>query len=65
MNSFSVSDSMMTVTNTEREGMETRMPLLDNQPSNTESMEHIEPQSLGNEYVDAWPLPTCSQTDFQ
>ena len=72
MNTSSVSESMMTVTiterevtNTEREGMETGMPLLDNQACNTESTEHIEPQRLGDEYVDPWPLPTCLQPDFQ
>ena len=65
MNTSSVNESMMTVTNTEREGMETGMPLLNNQASNTESTEHIEPQRLGDEYVDPWPLPTCSQPDFQ
>ena len=61
----SVSESMMTVMNIEREGMETEMPLVDNQAFNTESTEHIEPRRLGDEYVDPCPLPTCSLPDFQ
>ena len=45
-------------------GMESGMPLLDNQTPGMESATSHQQPNTGR-YEDPWPLPTCSQPDFQ